>query len=85
MQQLSNHYFSIPFRSLFVANSLDGLEDYLVSGKLFKLISDSMVSFLKMLTESQVLISLLAVLREIIPPKRIKRKNREGYELLDFF
>ena len=68
-----------------MANSLDGFENYLVSGKLFKLISDSMVSFLKMLTESQVLISLPAVLREIIPPKRIKHKNREGYELLDFF
>ena len=38
-----------------------------------------------MFTESQVFISLRAVLREIIPPKRIKRKNREGYELLDFF
>ena len=44
-----------------------------------------MVSFWKILTESHVLISLPPVLREIISPKRTKRKNQEGYELLDFF
>ena len=39
------------FKTLFVTNSLEGSEDYLVSYRLFKLIGDSMVSFQKKLIE----------------------------------
>ena len=43
-----------------------------------------MVSFRKKLIESEITTSHLAVGKKLIPPKRIKRKNQEGYELLDF-
>ena len=71
------------FKTPFVTNSLDGSKDYLVSGRLFKLVGDSMVSFLKKLIESVIPASLPAVVNKLIPPKGIKRKN-QGYELLDF-
>lgn len=67
---------ALAFKSLFVTNSLDGSEDYLVSDRLFRLINESMVSFRKTL--------IPAVVRKLIPPKGIKRKNHEGYEMLDF-
>ena len=73
-----------PFKTLFATNSLDGSEDYLVSDRLFKLIGDSIVSFRKRLIESEIPASLPAVVKKLIPPKGIKRKNQEGYELLDF-
>ena len=56
----------------------------LVSNKFFKLIGDSMVSFRKKLIESEIPASLPAVVKKLIPPKGIKHKNQEGYELLDF-
>ena len=43
-----------------------------------------MVSFRKKLIESEIPASLPAVVKKLIPPKGIKRKNQEGYELLDF-
>ena len=51
---------------------------------LFRLIGESMVSFRKALIESETPTSLLAVVRKLIPPKGIKHKNQEGYEMLDF-
>ena len=72
------------FKTLSVTNSLDGSEDYLVSDRLFKLIGDSMVFFRKKLIESEIPASLPAVVKKLIPPKGIKRKNQKGYELLDF-
>ena len=72
------------FKILFVTVSLGGSEDYLVSDRLFKLIGDSMVSFRKKLIESEIPASLPAVVKKLIPLKGIKRKNQEGYELLDF-
>ena len=72
------------FKSLFVTNSLDGFDDYLASDRPFKLISDSMVSFRKMLIESEIPTSLPAVVRKLNPPKWIKRKNQDGCKLLDF-
>ena len=72
------------FKTLSVTNSLDGSEDYLVSDRLFKLIGDSMVFFRKKLIESEIPASLPAVVKKLILPKGIKRKNQEGYELLDF-
>ena len=43
-----------------------------------------MVSFRKKLIESEIPAFLPAVVKKLIPPKGIKRKNQEGYELLDF-
>ena len=43
-----------------------------------------MVSFRKKLIESEIPASLPAVVKKLIPPKGIKRKNQKGYELLDF-
>ena len=43
-----------------------------------------MVSFRKKLIESEIPASLPAVVKKLILPKGIKRKNQEGYELLDF-
>ena len=71
------------FKTPFVTYSLDGSKDYLVSGRLFKLVGDSMVSFLKKLIEIEIPASLPAVVKKLIPPKGIKRKN-QGYEVLDF-
>ena len=51
------------FKTLFVINSLDGSEDYLVSDRLFQLIGDSMVSFREKLIESEIPTSLPAVVR----------------------
>ena len=38
----------------------------------------------KNLIESEIPASLPAVVKKLIPPKGIKHKNQEGYELLDF-
>ena len=43
-----------------------------------------MVSFRKKLIESEIPASLPAVVKKLIPPKGIKRKTQNGYELLDF-
>ena len=51
------------FKTLFVINSLDGSEDYLVSDRLFQSIGDSMVSFREKLIESEIPTSLPAVVR----------------------
>ena len=72
------------FKTLFVINSFDGSENYLVSDRLFKLISDSMISFRKKLIESEIPASYAAVVKKLIPTNGIKRKNQEGYYLLDF-
>ena len=72
------------FKILLVTNNLDGSEDYLVSDRLFKLIGDSMVCFREKLIKSEIPASLLAMVKKLIPPKGIKRKNQRGYELLDF-
>ena len=72
------------FKTLFATNSLDVSKDYLVSDRLLKLIGDSMVSFQKNLSESENSASLPAVIKKLIPPKGVKRKNQDGYELLDF-
>ena len=72
------------FKSLFVTNALDGSEDYLVSDKLFALIGDEMVDFWKELMSQNSVKTLKEVIRNLIPPKGVKRKaNVEGSELLD--
>ena len=43
-----------------------------------------MTSFRKKLIESEIPASLPAVVKKLIPPKGMKHKNQEGYELLHF-
>ena len=43
-----------------------------------------MVSFRKEIIESETAISLLVVVKQLIPPKGIKPNNQQGYEMLDF-
>ena len=72
------------FKSLFVTNALDGSEDYLVSDKLFAILADEMVDFRKELMSQNSVKTLKEVIRNLIPPKGVKRKaNVEGNELLD--
>ena len=72
------------FKSLFVTNSFDGSEDYLVSDKLFSLVGQEMVAFRKELMSSDSSKTLKEVIRKLIPPKGVKRKsNIEGSELVD--
>ena len=63
------------FKLLFVTNSLDGPENYLVSDRLLKLIGESMASYREELSDSETGTSLFAVVKELIPPKGIKPKN----------
>ena len=72
------------FKSLFVTNALDKSEDYLVLDKLFALIGDEMVDLRKKLMPQNSVKILKEVIRNLIPPKGVKRKaNVEGSELLD--
>ena len=73
------------FKSLFVTNALDSFEDHLVSEKLFRLIDIDMLSFRAELLTQQHPKSLEGVVRKLIPPKGIKRKEFEGTELFTDF
>ena len=73
----------IVFKSLFVTNSLDGTEDYLVSNKLYSLVGPTMLEFRKKLMKSKSPKKLSELLKMIIPPKGVHQKNVEGSELLD--
>ena len=67
-----------------MTNALDESEDYLVSDNLFALIGEEMVDFRKELMPQNSVKSLKEVIRNLIPPKEVKRKaNLEGSELLD--
>ena len=71
------------FKSLFVTNALDGSEDYLVSNKLFALTGDEMIDFWKELMSQNFVKTLIEVIRNLLPPKGIRRNaNVEGSELL---
>lgn len=72
------------FKSRFVTNSLDGSEDYLVSDRLFRLVGEDMKLFREELMKSQMPATLQEVVRNLIPPKGIPRKNTESAELLNF-
>ena len=71
------------FKKLFVTNKLDGSEDYLVSDKLFSLIGNEMKDFRDSLLKSDVPNNLKTIVKQLIPPKGIKR-NFEGFELLKY-
>ena len=81
-KNVPNHFAEV-FKKLFVTDALDGSEDNLVSDKLFALIGSDMQKFRKELTESPVPAKLLTVIKQLIPPKGIRR-NLEGTELLDY-
>ena len=76
--------FAEVFKQLFITNKLDGSEDYLVRDTLFDLIGSDMVEFRKKLMEPRTSDTIQAVIKNIIPPKVMRRKNIEGTELLDF-
>ena len=66
------------FKSLLVTNTLDGSGDHLVSGKCFCLIGTDIMSFRAKLLTQQHLKSLEGIVRKLIPPKGIKRKEFVG-------
>ena len=72
------------FKSLFVTTALDGFEDYLVSDRLFRLVREDMKLLRDWLMQSEMPATLQEVIRKLIPPKGIRRKNIENAELLDF-
>ena len=70
-------------KPLFVSNALDGSGDYLISDKLYTLIEEEMMKFQKYLMLSKSIKALKEVVRKLMPPKGINRKeNVEGSELL---
>ena len=75
---------SATFKSVWLTNSLDGSEDYLVSDKIFGLVGDTMRQFRNEMTAKPPPKTAKEVIRSFIPPKGIKRgKNIEGSELFD--
>ena len=76
--------FAAVFKKLFVTNALDGTEDHLVSDKLFALIGSTMKNIRREILESALPATLQALIKQIIPPKGIRRKAIEGAELLDY-
>ena len=76
--------FSEVFKQHFVTNGLNGSKDYLVSDILFDLIGEEMKDFRKTLLDSNTPNTIQELIRKIIPPKGIRRKNIERVELLDF-
>ena len=72
------------FKSVWVTNSPDGSEVYLVSDKIFSLIENSMRQFRNEMTTKLPAKTVKEVIRSLIPPKGIKQgKNIEGSELFD--
>ena len=66
-----------------MTDALDGSEDYLVLDKLFVLVGGEMVDFQKELMSQSSAKTLKEVIRNLIPPKGVKRKvNVEGSELI---
>ena len=63
------------FKTNFVTNSFNGSEDYLVSGKIFYLVGDEMLKFREQLLKTPVPNNLKTVVKNLIPPKGIRRKN----------
>ena len=71
------------FKTLFVTSAFDGSDDYLVSDKLFQLVGAQLVEFRVKLKKPKSPKSFQALLRQIILPKGIRRKNLEGSEMFD--
>lgn len=70
------------FKSLFLTNSLDGSDDFMVSDKLYSLIGKQIKDIRQKLMNDPCPKNLQELLKTITPPKGIKRKNNiEGSEL----
>ena len=68
------------FKNLFVTNALDGSEDHLIWDKIFRLVGADMISFRNQLLDQSVPKFLQDVVKTLIPPKGVKRKEYEGTE-----
>ena len=63
---------------------MDGSEDYLASDKLYALVGNEMAKFRTEVMSSHSEKTLKEVIRKLIPPKGVKRKeNDKGIELVD--
>ena len=82
-QDVPNNFPDV-LKKLFVANALDGSEDHLVSDNLFALIGNDIQTVRKELMETPVPANLQVVIKQLIPPKGIRRNDLEGSELLDY-
>ena len=73
------------FKCLFITNAFDGSKDHLVSEKLFRLIGTNMLFFWAELLTQRYPKSLDGVVRKLIPPKGIKRKEFTRTEVFTDF
>ena len=78
------------FTCLWLTNKLDGSEDYLVSQGIKDLVGGALLEFRKSLMENEAPRTLQEMIRNITPPKGVKRKqiigeipDDEGVELFD--
>ena len=78
------------FKSLWVTNTLDGSEDYLVSERILMLVGEKLKVFRKQLNKAESSKNLKDLLKLITPSKGVKRKGEktavpvgEGEELFD--
>ena len=67
-----------PFKNLFVTNALNGSKDHLIWDKIFRLFGTDMISFRNQLLDQSVPKFLQDVVKTLIPPKGVKRKEYEG-------
>ena len=73
------------FKNLFVTNAFDGSEDHLIWDKIFHLVGADMISFRNQLLDQSVPKFLQDVVKTLIPPKCVKRKEYEGTEFFTGF
>ena len=70
------------FRKCFV-NTLSGSEDHLVSDNLFALVGNKMQRVRRELIETPIPANLKIVIKQLVPPKSMRRNDPEGSELLN--
>ena len=73
------------FKQLFITNSFDGNEDYLVSDKIYQLVGPKIVKFREQLLREKSPKDINELMKRITPPKGIPRRkhNIEGTEMFD--
>ena len=72
------------FQQNFVTSTFDGSEDFLVSDTIFSLVGNDMIAFREKLLHEPVPSNLKALVKNLVPPKGIRRKNVGGSELLEY-
>ena len=72
------------FKQNFITCAFDGSKDYLVSDNIFRLVGEDMIEFRENLLRESVPNTLKSVVKNMIPPKGIRRNNVEVAELLDY-